>query len=498
VFWPAGTGAAGTPQEPSHGISQQTVTPAAGPAAVTTYADNADGAIKKITPQAGTAQTMQWDDLGRLMLAATGTQQTSYIYDADGNLLLRQDPAATTLFLPNEQISQGSSGAFTGALRYYSIGGKTIAVRSSSGAVNYLDSDEEGTATVAVNVSSLAVTRRHYDPYGNPVTATAGTATWPGNDGFQQGTPDSATGLENIGARQYLPGISAFISPDQILAPYSPQDLNAYAYAQDSAPTSEDPSGKFIHGPQGSNCAPGVNAPQCNGTGTIENNGSLGPGSGPGMAVLPQNLDYNYDKWLPTFQDANPYAHGATQVLDSLAVFCGNIASCPGALASTLLQDWHGLIEQTAVLLGVSNFAGIGRTEYAKAGPGGGNMTADAESEAAQGDLNQLEETGGGRVLWTSWQNYPKVTVDGREYAQIGDRLYTQHAVDRMQPSGLGTPAGAPGPGRSISPNFIEDVLDNTQGVPVKGPAGETRLSYSSGSVQVITEDGIVITVITR
>jgi RHS repeat-associated protein len=249
VFWPAGTGAAGTPQEPSHGISQQTVTPAAGPAAVTTYADNADGAIKKITPQAGTAQTMQWDDLGRLMLAATGTQQTSYIYDADGNLLLRQDPAATTLFLPNEQISQGSSGAFTGALRYYSIGGKTIAVRSSSGAVNYLDSDEEGTATVAVNVSSLAVTRRHYDPYGNPVTATAGTATWPGNDGFQQGTPDSATGLENIGARQYLPGISAFISPDPILTPANPRDLNHYAYAQDAPPTSEDPSGQQVPPP---------------------------------------------------------------------------------------------------------------------------------------------------------------------------------------------------------------------------------------------------------
>jgi hypothetical protein len=66
------------------------------------------------------------------------------------------------------------------------------------------------------------------------------------------------------------------------------------------------------------------------------------------------------------------------------------------------------------------------------------------------------------------------------------------------KPSGLGTPAGAPGPGRSISPNYIEDVLNNTQGIPVKGPAGEARLSYLSGSVQVITEDGIVITVITR
>jgi hypothetical protein len=32
----------------------------------------------------------------------------------------------------------------------------------------------------------------------------------------------------------------------------------------------------------------------------------------------------------------------------------------------------------------------------------------------------------------------------------------------------------------------------------VKGPLGQPRLSYTSGSVQVITEDGIVITVITR
>jgi len=109
------------------------------------------------------------------------------------------------------------------------------------------------------------------------------------------------------------------------------------------------------------------------------------------------------------------------------------------------------------------------------------------------------ETAGGGeRLLWTSWQNYPKVTQGGREYAQIGGRLYTQHAVDRMQPSGLGAPAGATSAGRSISPNFVEDVLGSSEGVPVKGPNGEPRLSYTNGSVQVITEDGIVLTVITR
>jgi hypothetical protein len=105
---------------------------------------------------------------------------------------------------------------------------------------------------------------------------------------------------------------------------------------------------------------------------------------------------------------------------------------------------------------------------------------------------------GGERLLWTSWQNYPKVTQAGRDYAQIGDRLYTRHAVDRLQPSGLGAPAGATGAGRSISPNFVEDVLTSTRGVPVKGPAGEARMSFTSGTVQVITEDNIVITVITR
>ncbi|WP_157803632.1 hypothetical protein [Luteimicrobium subarcticum] len=102
------------------------------------------------------------------------------------------------------------------------------------------------------------------------------------------------------------------------------------------------------------------------------------------------------------------------------------------------------------------------------------------------------------KIPWTSWSNYPKVTQEGRNYAQVGERLYTRHAVDRMQPSGLGAPAGATSPGRSVSPAFFEDVLGSTQGSPVRGPNGEARLSYASGTVQVITENDVVITVITR
>ncbi|MBX3375131.1 MAG: RHS repeat-associated core domain-containing protein [Phycisphaeraceae bacterium] len=102
----------------------------------------------------------------------------------------------------------------------------------------------------------------------------------------------------------------------------------------------------------------------------------------------------------------------------------------------------------------------------------------------------------GGRIAWRSWGGYGKVTVGGREYAKVGDRLYTRHAVDRMQPSGLGTPAGGSGPGRSIAPNFVEDVIQNgtTRSVTVNGVE---RTIHTSGSVQVVTEQGgrIVVTV---
>lgn len=101
------------------------------------------------------------------------------------------------------------------------------------------------------------------------------------------------------------------------------------------------------------------------------------------------------------------------------------------------------------------------------------------------------------RHLWTSWQDYPKVTRNGREYAVVGDRLYARHAIDRLQPSGLGAPAGAVGSGRSVAPRFIDDILSSVTGEPVVRN-GVTRMSYRSGSVQVITEDDIVITVITR
>jgi hypothetical protein len=117
------------------------------------------------------------------------------------------------------------------------------------------------------------------------------------------------------------------------------------------------------------------------------------------------------------------------------------------------------------------------------------------------------------KIPWGKWSDYNKVTVNGREYAQVGDRLYTQHAVERMQPSGMRytsetaggkvgasrtIEAGQKDYGRSISPNFIEDVISNGKLIDSPIVNGVQRQVWKSGSVEVVTEGNIVITIITK
>ena len=105
----------------------------------------------------------------------------------------------------------------------------------------------------------------------------------------------------------------------------------------------------------------------------------------------------------------------------------------------------------------------------------------------------------GNALEWNSWQNYPKKTIYGKQYSSIGNRLYSQHAVDRMQPSWLGFPAGTVGAGRNISPNIVEHTIQN--GTKTSSMInGVKRTVYWSGDVGVVTERNskIVVTILRR
>jgi len=61
---------------------------------------------------------------------------------------------------------------------------------------------------------------------------------------------------------------------------------------------------------------------------------------------------------------------------------------------------------------------------------------------------------GGGerRLLWGRWEDYPIVRIGDKQYAQIGDRLYSPHVVERMGPRGTAPSALNPAPTKLEKP----------------------------------------------
>lgn len=193
--------------------------------------------------QGGAQQTLTWNDQGKLGGDTTSAGASTYLYDADGNLLVRRDPGSTTLFLDDEQIVL-SGGTATGT-RFYSLGDTEVAARTGSNAVSYLAPDRQGTDTIAIDAATQAVTRRQYLPYGQVRGAAPGA--WPGDNGYVGGTIDPATSLENLGAREYDPALGRFLSSDAVLEAADPKEMGGYAYAGNNPVTHSDPSGDMLY-----------------------------------------------------------------------------------------------------------------------------------------------------------------------------------------------------------------------------------------------------------
>jgi tetratricopeptide (TPR) repeat protein len=111
------------------------------------------------------------------------------------------------------------------------------------------------------------------------------------------------------------------------------------------------------------------------------------------------------------------------------------------------------------------------------------------EEQVASQRLSTLQ-----KLPWNSWAQSPKEIVNGKEYAKIGERLYTQHAVEHMMPRGLNI--GSAVEGRSMSPTFVEDViLRGTRTPEIR--EGVQRTIHRLGTAEIVTEQGgrIVVTV---
>jgi RHS repeat-associated protein len=235
------------------GAQPHTLTATTGGTNPTTFGYDENGNLHTRTPTTGPGQTLTWDDEGHLAQVDTSGSSpttTKYLYDADGNQLIRRDPGQTTLFVGDTEIVVNTSvtpNVLLGAVRTYTHGGSgtPVALHSSlaGGGVKYLFNDPNGTATLSMDTTTQQVARQQYTPYGQP-RASANTTTWPDPTHSYLGKPqDTTTGYTDVGARKYDPTLGRFISADPLLQPTSPQSLGGYTYAGDNPVTTSDPSG---------------------------------------------------------------------------------------------------------------------------------------------------------------------------------------------------------------------------------------------------------------
>ncbi|MEV5971647.1 polymorphic toxin-type HINT domain-containing protein [Streptomyces sp. NPDC051921] len=190
----------------------------------------------------GDTQILDWNSEGKLSKTTEADgQETTYVYDASGERVIRRDAAATTVYLPGMELKLPKNGTAVEATRYYSFAGQTIAVRENNNTLSFLGSDHQGTSSLAINPATGVVSQRRFDPYG--AARGDSTGTFPGEKGFVGGTLDAQTGLTHIGAREYDPELGKFISVDPLIDYTQPQQINGYAYANNSPVTLSDPTG---------------------------------------------------------------------------------------------------------------------------------------------------------------------------------------------------------------------------------------------------------------
>ncbi|WP_405587877.1 polymorphic toxin-type HINT domain-containing protein [Streptomyces sp. NBC_01190] len=271
------------------------------------------------TPAAGD-QTLAWDSAGQLTSVTTGTATVSYIYDADGALLLKVDPTSKTLYLPGEEITLNTAVTpnTTTGVRYLPLPGGGTVVRTGTGTnYSFEITDPHGTSDLYLDSTAQTPTWRQFTPYG----ASRGTTTqWLDDRGFLNQPSDTTTGLTTLGAREYDANTGAFISLDPEFEAGDPEQLNGYDYAGDNPVSHSDPTGLRSEcgqngdsacssdaSPAGGGSADNYHCGDTDSCGTSKpsTGGGTGGGGGGSTGDASQDQDTTWtNAWTPPVKDA--------------------------------------------------------------------------------------------------------------------------------------------------------------------------------------------------
>jgi RHS repeat-associated protein len=184
-------------------------------------------------------QTITWDVENR----PVSIENSTFVYDGDGNRVMKTENGETILYINRYYEKNLTTSEVTTS---YYLGGRLIAQRVGV-TLNYVHQDHlTGTSVVSDSGGSL-VSSIKYFPFGSTRSGSVPT------DKQFTGQRLDGTGLYYYGARYYDAEIGRFISADTIVPdPANPQAFNRYSYCLNNPliyndPTGHDPTGDDDH-----------------------------------------------------------------------------------------------------------------------------------------------------------------------------------------------------------------------------------------------------------
>jgi len=317
----------------------------------------------------GVTSSLEWNARNRVSKITqkkpTGDEVSTYVYDTDGNVLLRTSPKENVLYLDGHELHK-ATGATARATRLYSAAGTTVAMREADGSTNgkltWLLGDSQASTMIMVTMGGV-ITRRRYTPFGKQRGSTALPSST--DRGFLGEAEDDSTGLSLLGARMYDPSLGRFISTDELNKPYSPQEMNAYSYSVNNPIAYSDPTGLEI-GSKPNSCQYDVK--YCSqeqqdavgydpetGTsdyrrGTIAGDGSLAAKHNSANKALTKidnkvydwikkDLGYNGSQWLTLVQFQSWYQNADKDLKGAIGAFYGCYAAPGGGGGKSCMKS---------------------------------------------------------------------------------------------------------------------------------------------------------------
>jgi RHS repeat-associated protein len=199
-------------------------------AGTNTYAYDANGNLT-----AGAGRTLSYDLDHRPVAITAAGATTTFTYDAQGQRVKKVGPAGTVVYVGGLYEVRGAA-----VTKYYLAGGARVAKVNGAG-TSYFHQDHLGSTRLVTNASGAEVKRYEYAPFGK-VIAESGSAG--DSHRFTGQEVDDETGLAFFQARYYDAALGRFLQPDGFLPnANNPQELDVYAYANNSPINYVDPSG---------------------------------------------------------------------------------------------------------------------------------------------------------------------------------------------------------------------------------------------------------------